>query len=108
MGRSARTVDATLGPSDGPGPRPIGVRTFLPAALAVLRRPHLWSTAVRAGFDLSRPGWWRRSPFLPLPDPGWLRFRLVTAYGGDGSGPVRGADIVDWLEWRRAWRPTGR
>lgn len=81
-------------------------RSLVPVAVAVLRRPHLWPTAFRAGLDLARPGWWRRAPYLPLPDPDWLRFRMVTAYGGDGSSPVRGDDLVEWLEWRRNWRPA--
>ena len=41
---------------------------------------------------LARPGWWRRPPFLPLPAPDYLRFRMETAYGGAGdqrAGPRR-------------------
>lgn len=69
------------------------------AVVAVVRRPDLWSTAVRSAIGLAPRGWWRRAPFLPLPDADWLHFRLVTAYGGDGSTPMRAHDLITWLEW---------
>ncbi|HEX4979989.1 MAG TPA: hypothetical protein VFV35_07985, partial [Acidimicrobiales bacterium] len=37
-------------------------------ALAVLAHPSLWSTAVIQLGRLAPRGWWRRTPFLPLPD----------------------------------------
>ncbi len=73
------------------------------AVLAVLRRPDLWWTAVRVVVRLAPSGWWRTAPFLPLPAPPYLHFRMVTAYGGDGSGPALGRDLVAYLEWCRAW-----
>lgn len=76
--------------------------------LAVARRPDLWVTAVRQLRVLARPGWWRRPPFLPLPPRDYLRFRLQTAYGGDGTGTVRGEDLVSYLRWCRAWRELTR
>lgn len=73
---------------------------------AMLRRPDLWTTALRSGGGLVPRRWWRRSPFLPLPDQRWLHFRLVTAYGGDGrfdgdTTPMRAGDLIVWLEWRK-------
>lgn len=77
------------------------------AVLAVARRPHLWPTAARIGASLVPRRWWRQAPFLPLPDRRWLHFRLVTAYGGDGRGPVAADDLVTWLDWcRRFPSPT--
>ncbi len=71
------------------------------------RRPDLWATAVRAGLSMAPTGWWHRPPFLPLPDRRWLRFRLETAYGGDGrfgpDSPFDVEDLITWLEWRKAW-----
>ena len=75
--------------------------SLLPAIAALARRPDLWPVGVRSARELARPDWWRRAPFLPLPDRDWLHFRLVTAYGGDGTSPVDGDDLVTWLEWRR-------
>ncbi|HMX67324.1 MAG TPA: hypothetical protein PKX25_17235, partial [Microthrixaceae bacterium] len=93
------------------------------AVLAVLRRPDLWWTGVRQALVLAPDGWWRRPPHLPLPDPAYLRFRMVTAHGGDGSahggdGSAHGGDgsgvdarevgreLVTYLEWCRS-RPLG-
>ena len=70
---------------------------------AVLRRPWLWWTALVVALRLAPSGWWRRAPFLPLPDPAYLRFRMVTAYGGDGEVPADPHDLVTYLEWCRAW-----
>lgn len=83
---------------------------FRPVLLPLLRRPHLWATALRAALEMSPTGWWRRYPYLPLADPDWLRFRLITAYGGDGrfspERPLRPEDVITWLEWRRSWSAT--
>jgi hypothetical protein len=73
-------------------------------ALAIGRRPGLWVTALRQAQVLAAPGWWRRPPFLPLPDGAYLHFRLQTAYGGDGQGPVEPEDAVSYLQWCRATR----
>lgn len=80
----------------------------LRVAAAAVRRPDLWWTVVRQVYRMAAPGWWRRTPFLPLPSPGYLRFRMVTAYGGDGSPTGdAGRDLVTYLEWCRT-DPLGR
>ncbi len=71
------------------------------AAAALVARPRLWPTAVQAALELAPRGWWRHAPFLPLPEPEWLHFRLVTAYGGDGSHPMGADELITWLEWKR-------
>ena len=73
----------------------------LRAVAAVARHPVLWPTALRQVRVLAAPGWWRRPPFLPLPAPAYLRFRLQTAYGDDRD-PEPG-DVVTYLHWCRAW-----
>lgn len=45
-------------------------------------------------------GWWRRPPFMPLPDAAWIHFRLETAYGGDGTTPIAADELITWLEWQ--------
>jgi len=75
---------------------------MLAGAVAVLRHPTLWTTALRQLFRLAPNGWWRRAPFLPLPDAAYLKFRLVTAYGGSGGDP-QPKDLVAYLHWCRAW-----
>jgi len=71
--------------------------------LAVLAHPSLWPTALRQVLVLSPSGWWRRPPFVPLPDPGYMRFRMVTAYGGSGDRTAEPADLLTYLRWCRAW-----
>ena len=51
------------------------------AAGALVRRPHLWWTAVRQVLRLRPSDWWSRPPYLPLPSRAYVRFRLETAYG---------------------------
>ena len=68
--------------------------------LAVAARPDLWPVAVRQAARFARPRWWRRAPFLPVPDAGYLRFRLETAYG-EAIAP-KPADLVAYLEWCRS------
>ena len=70
---------------------------------AIARRPRLWPTAVRQWRRTTPRGWWRQRPFLPVPRGDYLRFRMVTAYGGDGTHPPEPHDLVAYLEWCRAW-----
>ena len=71
-----------------------------PAVRALAERPSLWGTALRQAGRLAQPRWWRRPPFLPLPDPEYLAFRLETQYGAAGHDPEP-ADLVTYLEWCR-------
>jgi hypothetical protein len=73
-------------------------------ALALLVHPGLWPTGLRQVGVLARPGWWRRPPFLPLPDADYLRFRMETAYGGTGDEPLDPRDLIAYLRWCRAVR----
>ena len=88
----------------GPGPAALDTRWARAAVAAVARRPSLWGTALRQAGVLAEPGWWRRPPFLPLPAPGYLRFRLQTAYGGAGDRAPEPADLVTYLRWCRSVR----
>jgi hypothetical protein len=72
------------------------------ATLALGRHPALWWTALGQVLRLAPGGWWRRAPFLPLPDPAYLRFRMITAYGDPDRAPEP-ADVVTYLHWCRAW-----
>lgn len=66
--------------------------------LAVLVRPALWRTAVVQMKRFAPDGWHRRPPFLPLPDPRMLRFRVATQYG-DPEARIVVEDVVLWLRW---------
>ncbi|MFZ4585445.1 MAG: hypothetical protein ACOYNI_09500 [Acidimicrobiia bacterium] len=76
------------------------------ATLRVLaQHPALWATAWRQARRMARPGWARRWPFLPLPDPAYLEFRLTTQYGRSGAPTPE--DLVAYLAWcRREERAT--
>lgn len=73
------------------------------AIAQVLARPWLWWTAVVQVVRLAPPGWWRRRPFLPLPDRDYLAFRLQTMYGDPAHAPEPG-DLVAYLDWCRRYR----
>lgn len=68
----------------------------------MLAHPSLWSTAVIQLGRLAPRGWWRRTPFLPLPDAAYLRFRLQTQYGDPDREPAA-ADLVSYLRWCRRY-----
>ena len=96
---SAAPTDRDTG---GSGPkRPAPTHVPARALLAVVIRPRLWRTALRQMRVMAEPGWWHRRPFLPLPAPDYLRFRLQTAYGGDGTTPIEPDDLVGYLRWCR-------
>jgi hypothetical protein len=82
---------------------PGGVRTVG----AIARRPRLWRTALRQTRRLTPTGWWRRPPFLPVPDKGYLAFRTVTQYGEIGRSPSP-EDVLDYLAWCQEWDTTLR
>lgn len=67
----------------------------------MLAHPELWAVALGQVRRLAPTGWWRHRPHLPLPDPAYVRFRLVTMYGGDGSAPPAPEDVVTYLRWCR-------
>lgn len=86
----------------GAGRSPVSWRWAGRSALALALHPSLWPTAVGQALRVAPAGWWRRRPFLPVPDPGYLRFRLQTAYGTDREPTID--DLLTYLRWCRDWR----
>jgi hypothetical protein len=68
--------------------------------LAVAAHPPLWSTALRMVRRTAAPRWWARPPFLPVPPPDYVQFRMVTQYG-DERHAVASADVLNYLSWCR-------
>jgi hypothetical protein len=102
MGHS-RTLPAGAGEPEPP-PRAWPPRAeTLEIAAAVAVRPQLWTTACRQILTLARPGWWRRWPPVPTPEPEYVRFRLQTAYG-EGDGRLPAPDVVEFIAWCRRIR----
>ena len=63
-------------------------------------RPRLAVDLVRTGWAFRRRKWWQTTPFLPLPDRDYLRWRMFTAYGDeDAVPPVE--DVIRFARWRR-------
>ena len=82
------------------------LRWLAKVGFSVLGRPDLWLTALDQGRRMAPTGWWRRVPFLPVPDQGYLAFRLQTMYG-DAADQAAPSDLITWLEWCRQWRRSG-
>lgn len=75
-------------------------------ARPLLRHPVLWPTAIATALRLAAPGWWRRRPYLPLPDADYLEFRMETQYGSDTEPDPE--DLIAYLTWVRATRRARR
>jgi hypothetical protein len=88
-------------------PHGLTLRAAARAAGAVLLRPRLWRTAVVEVRRLAPNGWWRRRPYLPVPDAAYLRFRMQTQYG-DADHEPKPEDLVAWLEWCRRFAANAR
>jgi hypothetical protein len=74
-----------------------------PLAKHLLRHPTLAPVVVRAAWGLRARKWWRRAPFLPLPDRAYWNFRLVTV-NGSTIPAVSVNDVVDFAKWSRLQR----
>lgn len=49
---------------------------------------------------MRRRGWYRRAPFLPLPPPEYVAWRMYTAYGDESAVPPL-RDVLRFARWRR-------
>jgi hypothetical protein len=79
------------------------IRVFLQV---VVRRPGLALEALRFAAATAPTGWYRKPPFLPLPEPIYRDWRLATAYG-TSDAPVTPHEMEEFLEWRRTMRANG-
>ncbi len=74
-------------------------------ARGIAARPELWPVAVVVAVRLAPAGWWRRWPPTPWPDAGYWRFRMETAYGGEGDAEPDPDDVREFLQWCRGRWP---
>ncbi len=63
-------------------------------------RPRLALDLLRTLWAFRRRGWWRKPPFLPLPDRTYLRWRMYTAYADEDAVPPI-EDVIRFARWRR-------
>ena len=69
----------------------------------ILRRPNLWLVAFRQLWRIRRSGWYRRLPFLPIPEASYLQFRIHTAYGNERGNTNIAKDVTTYLQWCKSW-----
>ncbi|MDE0377544.1 MAG: hypothetical protein OXK16_16515 [bacterium] len=68
-----------------------------------VHHPSLAWEAVRLAAATAAPGWFRKAPFVPRPEPGYLDWRMLTAYGRPDAIPTE-REVEEFLRWRRALR----
>ena len=76
-------------------------------AAVALRRPHLVPALLGAAWRFRRRGWYRTPPFLPLPPPEYMAWRLYTAYGDEDAVP-EARELDRYLRWSRRMRKGER
>ncbi len=85
---------------DSPAPgRGWGNLALALTARAVVN-PRLALDLLRTGWAFRGRDWWKTRPFLPLPDPVYLRWRMYTAYGDEAAVPPA-EDVIRFARWRR-------
>jgi hypothetical protein len=65
-----------------------------------LLNPRLGVDLLKAAWAFRQRDWWKRPPFLPLPDPPYLRWRMYTAYADENAVPPLD-DVIRFARWRR-------
>jgi len=74
------------------------LRLALRLALRSIRRPRLLVDLIRIAWRFRSNSWYRRFPFLPIPDPAYLRWRMYTAYGDYNALPPV-TDVERYARW---------
>ena len=67
-------------------------------AWRAIRNPVVALALVRVSWRFRRRDWYRRLPFLPVPDAAYVRWRMYTAYGRDDAVPPAD-DVVRYARW---------
>ena len=73
-------------------------RLSLTLALRAIRRPRLGLDLIRVAWRFRSRSWYMRFPFLPLPDPTYVKWRMHTAYGDYDAIPPAG-DVERYARW---------
>jgi hypothetical protein len=75
-------------------------QTLAALTTRALLRPRLAWDLFATAWAFRRRHWLTRPPFLPLPDPEYLRWRMYTAYGNEEAVPPV-EDVIRFAQWRR-------
>ena len=62
--------------------------------------PRLALDLLRTAWAFRRRDWWRKPPFVPVPDPTYLKWRMYTAYADENAVPPA-EDVIRFARWRR-------
>lgn len=73
-------------------------RLSLQLAARSLIRPRLGIDLLRVAWRFRARGWYTRFPFLPIPDPTYVRWRMYTAYGDYDAIPAA-HDVERYARW---------
>jgi len=73
-------------------------RLFAALTWRAARNPRTAVALLRVGWRFRSRGWYKRFPFLPLPDGAYLRWRMYTAYGDEHVVPPAD-DVVRYARW---------
>lgn len=65
-----------------------------------LANPRVATDLLSMAWSMRSRGWYRRPPFLPLPPPEYLKWRMYTAYGDENAVPPL-HDVLSFARWRR-------
>ena len=106
MGRGQATPEAENpgdGRSDFETAEVAVARVIASARDAVSAQNRLVPSIISAGYALRARRWWSLTPFLPLPESEYTRWRLFTAYGSRRQRPSF-SDIAKFALWRQGIR----
>lgn len=79
------------------------LRLVVALILRAVRHPAVGRDLLRVAWRFRARNWWRRAPFLPLPEREYLRWRMHTAYGDHDAVPPAD-DVVRYARWAgRKW-----
>jgi hypothetical protein len=80
------------------------MRSWSALAFALLGRavvsPRRALDLASLAWSMRRRGWYRSAPFVPLPPPEYLGWRMHTAYGDEAAVPSV-EDVLRLARWRR-------
>jgi hypothetical protein len=76
----------------------LGLMARLSASALV--SPRLAVDLLRTAWAFRRRDWWRKLPFLPVPDRTYLKWRMYTAYADENAVPPA-EDVIRFARWRR-------
>lgn len=74
------------------------LRVAAALSLRSVRHPSVASDLLRVAWRFRRRDWYRRFPFLPLPAPEYVRWRMHTAYGDSNATPTA-RELERYARW---------